>query len=251
MPSTNAPRNIATTAGNISLETEIIDSQHRARQVPLVDIRVKILPGTVESPEILFKHALQEGYAAATNFLNLPPKPNSDTVRMLIKHDDLISHNHMWSSSSNIIGNGAALNKLLEDWENAMQSSEEVDLSSGSIEIICQYVLTREREPANTRRVGAQHITATYKVRKEKMYNRITIQDIFTKDRTLLNIPNTLEKVCFPMSFLSSQCRFLEKDATGNIINVVESGAEFHGSYLKTKQTNLFIPCPLELQIQL
>jgi len=35
MPSTNAPRNIATTAGNISLETEIIDSQHRARQTHL------------------------------------------------------------------------------------------------------------------------------------------------------------------------------------------------------------------------
>ena len=28
----------------------------------------------------------------------------------------------MWSSSTNIIGNDEALNKLLEDWENAMQS---------------------------------------------------------------------------------------------------------------------------------
>jgi len=207
MPSTNAPRNIATTAGNITLETEIIDSQHRARQIPLVDVRVTILPGNVKSPEILFKHALQEGYAAATNFLNLPPMPNSDTVRMLIKHDDLISHNHMWSSSTNTIGNGAALNKLLEDWENAMQSGEEVDLSSGSIEFICQYILTREQEPANTRRVGRR----VYKERKDKMYNRITIQDIFNKDHTLLNIPDTLEKVCFPMAFISSQCRFLEK----------------------------------------
>jgi hypothetical protein len=40
MPSTNAPRNIATTAGNISLEREIVDSQHRARQIPLVDVRL-------------------------------------------------------------------------------------------------------------------------------------------------------------------------------------------------------------------
>ena len=68
MPSTNAPRNIATTAGNISLETEIIDSQHRARQVSLVDVRVTILPGNVKSPQDLIRHALQEGYAAATNF---------------------------------------------------------------------------------------------------------------------------------------------------------------------------------------
>ena len=73
-----------------------------------------------------------------------------------------------------------------------MQSGEEVDLSSGSIEFICQYILTREQEPANTRRVGAR---AAYKERKEKMYNRITIQDIFNKDHTLLNIPDTLEKV--------------------------------------------------------
>ena len=63
------------------------------------------------------------------------------------------------------------------------------------------------------------------------------------KDKTLLNIPNTLEKVCFPMAFLSN--------ANGNIIDVVESGAEFCASYLKTKQTNIFIPCPIELQIQL
>ena len=80
------------------------------------------------------------------------------------------------------------------------------------------------------------------------MYNRITIQDIFNKDHTLLNIPNTLEKVCFPMAFISSQCRLLEKDTVGKIINVVESEAECRASYLKTKQTNLFIPCPIELQ---
>ena len=54
MPSTNAPHNIATTAGNISLETEIIDSQHRARQIPPIDVRVTILPRNVKSPEILF-----------------------------------------------------------------------------------------------------------------------------------------------------------------------------------------------------
>ena len=251
MPSTNAPHNIATSAGNISVETEIIDSQHRARQIPLVDVRVTILPGNVKTPDILFKHALQEGYAAATHFLNMPAKPDSDTVRILIKHNDLISHNHMWSSSTNIIGNDEALRKLLEDWENAMQSGEEVDLSSGSIEFICQYVLTREQEPANTRRVGAKHVTAVYQARKERMYNRISIHDIFNKDHTLLNIPNTIEKVCFPMSFISAQCRFLEKDATGNIINVIESGGEARVSYLKTKQTNLFIPCPLELQNQL
>ena len=151
--------------------------------------------------------------------------------------------------STNIIGNGEALNKLLDDWENAMQSCEEVDLSLGDIEFICQYILTREQTPSNTRRVGASRIaSATYIARKERMYNRITIEDIFMKEHTLLNIPNKIEKVCFPMSFISAQCQFLEKDATGNIINVIESGGEFRASYLKSKQTNLFIACPLELQ---
>ena len=42
MPNTNAPRNIATASGNISLETEIVDSQRRQRQVPIVDVCVTI-----------------------------------------------------------------------------------------------------------------------------------------------------------------------------------------------------------------
>ena len=132
-----------------------------------------------------------------------------------------------------------------------MQSGEEVDLSSGDIEFICQYILTREQTPANSRRVGARRATETYQARKERMYNRITIQDIFNKDQTLLNIPNTIEKACFPMAFISAQCRFLEKDANGIIVNVFESGAEYRTSYLKTKQSNVFIPCPIELQFQL
>ena len=251
MPNTNAPRTIATSSGNISLETEIIDSQRRVRQIPLVDVRVTILPGNVKSPQILFKHALQEGYAAATSYLNVQPKPNTDTIRILIKHDDLIAHNHMWSSSTHVIGQSNALNEILDEWENAMQSGEEIDLSSGSIEFICQYVLSREQQPRNTRRIGARHHTQTYAARKERMYNRVTLQDIFNKDHTLLEIPNTLEKVCFPMAFLSSQCRFLDKDANGKIINVVESGAEHQASFLKTKHTNIFIPCPIELKEQL
>ena len=52
MQHTNAPRIFATASGNVSVETEIIDSQRRVRQIPLVDVRVTILPGTVKSPQI-------------------------------------------------------------------------------------------------------------------------------------------------------------------------------------------------------
>ena len=43
----------------------------------------------------------------------------------------------------------------------------------------------------------------------------------------------------------------LEKDANGNITNVIESGGEPRACYLKTKQINIFIPCPIDLQDQL
>ena len=135
MPTTNAPRIFATASGNVSVETEIIDSQRRQRQIPIVNVRVTVLPGTVKSPNILFKFALEEGYAAATHFMGLPVKPETDTVRMLIKHNELQSHNHIWSSSTFVIGHGAALNEILQNWENAMQSGEEVDLSLSLIHI--------------------------------------------------------------------------------------------------------------------
>ena len=57
MPNTNAPRIFATASGDVSVETEIIDSQRRQRQIPIVDVRVTILPGQVKSPNILFKFA--------------------------------------------------------------------------------------------------------------------------------------------------------------------------------------------------
>ena len=58
----------------------------------------------MKSPNILFKFALEEGYAASTHFMGLQPKPETDTVRMLIKHNELQSHNHIWSSSTFVIG---------------------------------------------------------------------------------------------------------------------------------------------------
>ena len=61
MPATNAPRIFATASGNVSVETEIVDSQRRQRQIPIVDVPVTVLAGTVKSPNILFKFALEEG----------------------------------------------------------------------------------------------------------------------------------------------------------------------------------------------
>jgi hypothetical protein len=45
MQHTNAPRIFVTASGNVFVDTEIIDSQRRQRQIPIVDVRVTILPG--------------------------------------------------------------------------------------------------------------------------------------------------------------------------------------------------------------
>ena len=131
---------------------------------------------------------------------------------MLIKHNDLQSHNHMWSSSTYTIGQSSALNEILQNWENAMQSGEEIDLSNGSIEFINQYTLTREHEPAQNR-IGAhpRGPNQLYHARKERMYNRISLNDIFEKDKTLLNIPHTIEKFVFPCLFYLHNVVILRK----------------------------------------
>ena len=118
----------------------------------------------------------------------------------------------MWYSSTNVIGKGNALNEILQNWENAMQSGEEVDLSNGAIEFIIQYTLTREHEPV-ANRVGAGEYVygGRYAARKEKMYNRICLNDIFEKDNTLLNIPHTMKKYVFQWLFYHHSVVILRK----------------------------------------
>ena len=54
-----------------------------------------------------------------------------------------------------VIVNDEGLHGILDDWQNPMQSGEEVDLSTGSIEFVFQYALTRAHAPAAAR-VGAR-----------------------------------------------------------------------------------------------
>ena len=84
-----------------------------------------------------------------------------------------------------VIGNDEALLAILVEWSNAMQSGEEVDLSTGSIEFVFQYALTQSHAPAaarvgaGTRRPGQTFASDKYSYQKDKMYNRISIDDIF------------------------------------------------------------------------
>ena len=76
----NAPHDIVTHQGTFSLEVQVVDSDRNRREVPIVDIRVSILPGPVKDPELLFGNALREAYALATQFINLRPNPDADSV---------------------------------------------------------------------------------------------------------------------------------------------------------------------------
>ena len=44
----NAPHDIITHQGTFSLEVQVVDSDRNRREVPIVDIRVSILPGPVK-----------------------------------------------------------------------------------------------------------------------------------------------------------------------------------------------------------
>jgi hypothetical protein len=80
------------------------------------------------------------------------------------------------------------------------------------------------------------------------MYNRIHLRDIFDKDQTMLDIPHTIEKVCFPMSFISSQCCYFEKNASGTIVEIIESGKQLRADFIVNKKPHLFILCPTHLR---
>jgi len=243
MPSTNEPRTITTREGPISVEVEIIESARRRRQVPIVDVQVNILPGHVKNPEILFEHAFRESYAAATNFMHVPPHPNTDTVRMVLFHPGLTNHGNVWSSATYAIGNDSALREILKDWEDAMQSGEEVDLSTGSLRMQFQYVLSQSTPPPPNRVGGTKR---TYHDRQTKMWNRVNIEEVFIKDKTLLQIPPTEQQLCFIMAFISSQCRYFKVDR-GMVTDVMESGCDYRGQWITNKEPHILLPCPIDL----
>jgi len=248
----NQPHSIHTHQGDFSIELDIVDSNRGNREIPIVDVKAAILPGPVKDPQLLFGNALRECYELATQFLRVPASPMTDTVRMILSHPGLTNHAHMWSSNTHYVGHNTCLANILTDWEAAMQSGEELDLSSDSFTLYFQFVLTHPHHPA-PHRVGARRsIEDTYEQAKKKMYNRSKLECIFKEDKTLLNIPRIPDKgICFPMAFLSCQCRNLIRGSTGTITHVVESSSEFRGNNLTDKECYSFIPCPELLQVQL
>ena len=119
-----------------------------------------------------------------------------------------------------------ALDMILSDWMHTMQSAEDVDLANGPLVIALQFTLISQGSFQGTRNVvggPSKYQRPTYQQTKEKMWRRCHTDDWFFNTTSLMYTPFTVDNLCFPMSFVMAQCRYLKKDRDGNIVDILES----------------------------
>ena len=230
------PRLINTPHGTVSIETQIMGGNNARTNntVPIIDIRVTIEPGNVDDPEILFKLAIDNAYALARQQIAGPPSPE-DQVRLVVEHDGLTKNHGHWSTKTYQVQD--CLKDIVDDWNLAMQSGESVNLTLGSFTVIAQFVLSKppDNNHANVR------VGAGYQDRKQKMWMRTDLNQCFINSNGLLYIPTTIEKLCFPMAFITAQCRILKKNViTGAIIDIEETQPCELWNHLQPQNPNYF-----------
>jgi len=123
--------------GGIAIETEVLKMTGRS-MIPVVQIRANILPGNVDAPEIIFGQAMQATYAQALQVAGRTMN-DGDMVQIQIHHDGVTGNGGYWGSSNDLVI--TMLDTLVEQWEQAMQSGDEVDLSQGALEMFFTYTL--------------------------------------------------------------------------------------------------------------
>lgn len=241
---TNKVQVISTKEGDIGMEVEILTNEpnKHVSTTPIHDVRVSLMPGKVNDPEILFGEAIRIGYSAVLDFYHKTPH-DDDQVRLAIeKHDGL--DNEYWSSGNySMVSKGttneapeekeykegrSAVDMIVDDWLHTMQSAEDIDLANGPLVIALQFTLISQGAYQGTRNVvgGKRPVTyqrPTYKETKEKMWRRCHTDDWFFNNAAMMYTPFTVDNLCFAMSFVIAQCRYLKKDAQGKIIDVLES----------------------------
>jgi len=255
MPSLQSgqPRIINSRQGAFSLEAQFLGTNHIRNNrygIPVVDIRIMIEPGNVDDPEILFSAAIENAYALAITTVGGTSEPHTDQIRVLVEHDELTKNHGHWSTQTYNFHN--CIPSILHDWELAMQSGEKVNLTQGTLTIICQFTLDRHNHPniQHGQRVGAGR---SYQDVKRKMWMRTDLDQCFINSKALLYIPQTIEKLCFPMAFMTAQCRLLKKNTEGKIIDVEETKPnEFWNQNQPPSELNMYVKLPsLKLIVQL
>ena len=210
--------------GNIAIETQITN-ELRNPNAPISEIHVTIIPGNVDDPYTLFHQGLADGYSRALAAQHRAPNPQHDSVIVVIHHDGIYANGGSWGTPNLVVS--SALDEIVERWEAAMQSGEEIDLSIGALEMICTFTLTGPRRdnpdfPEPEVRMGARAVI--HHQFKKRMFHRSVHDQMYTHSHALRKVPFTDGKWCFPMAFAFSQCRrwiFTE----GKIADVIESKA--------------------------
>jgi len=119
--------------GNIAIETQITN-ELRNPNAPISEIHVTIIPGNVDDPYTLFHQGLADGYSRALAAQHRAPNPQHDSVIVVIHHDGIYANGGSWGTPNLVVS--SALDEIVERWEAAMQSGEEIDLSIGALEMI-------------------------------------------------------------------------------------------------------------------
>jgi len=137
--------------GQFAIETEVLKMTGRS-MIPVVQMRANILPGAIDNPEVLFSQGIQATYAQALRVTGRPMNPE-DTVQIQIHHAGITGNGGYWGSTNEPVQ--TVLQTLVGQWEAAMQSGEEVDLSQGALEMILTYTLMGAGAIVDNRMDGA------------------------------------------------------------------------------------------------
>ena len=227
--------------GAVAVEIQVLAPPRRSN-IPIIQILATLLPGRVDDPRILFREALQQGYAAALQQARRTASPTVDTVQIQIRHEGIMSNGNLWGTPSMYVAE--ALTELVTRWEAAMQSGDMVDLSLGALEMYLTFTFYSRGPLANENnenpRMGAR--AGTYQRLKKKMYYPNINNDWYTSTNALKKVPFTNENMCFPMAFLYSQCRRLtfDPETMSRVVDVQETkmrGGDRHNveQYLLTR----------------
>lgn len=222
----NEPRIVHYEGHAIAIEVENV-GHREIRHIPVYLVKVNILPGSIDNPEVLFGAGMQAAYADVLELTHRRPHQD-DRVVMGVYHENLRSnHGSFYLLNRSIRGEGphdTALKHYVDAWEEVQQSDDTVHLNEGPLKLEFTFTLADLAGPPP--RVHLP-MGAHNHHNKKKMYQRTIYDDFYTNTNALKKTPDTAEGLCWPMAFLACQLRRHGLDETGEkIITLKETEAE-------------------------
>jgi len=94
------PAPAAAGGGGVAIEVEVLKVTG-LNNIPVIQVKASMLPGNVDSPEILFGQGIQDGYATVLQYARRAPNEN-DTVQIQIHHDGITANGGYWGSGNEL-----------------------------------------------------------------------------------------------------------------------------------------------------